>query len=84
MKKFLNNLLFVVPFFMALLLWLTIGLKCALLFYGGYSVGMFFHITVTTLSNALIGQDINVNGDLFWKGIFLILSCLCLSLFKFF
>lgn len=81
MDKFLNNVLFVVPVCIGLLLWWTVGLKCGLLFYGLYSLGMYLHITITTLSNALIGRDINISGDLFWKAIFLISFCLCLSLF---
>lgn len=81
MDKFLNNILFGVPFCIALLLWWLTSLKCCLLFYGLYSLGMYLHITITTLSNAILGREINVSGDLFWKALFLISSCLCLSLF---
>ena len=79
MDKFLNNVLFVVPFCISLLLWWIVSVKCGLLFYGLYSLGMYLHITITTLSNALIGRDFNVSGDLFWKIVFLILASLCLS-----
>ena len=79
MDKFLNNVLFAVPFCIALLLWWIVSLKCSLLFYGLYSLGMYLHITVTTLSNAFIGREINSKGDLFWKIVFVILASLCLS-----
>ena len=81
MEKFLNNVLFVVPFCIALLLWWLVSLKGGLLFYGLYSLGMYFHITITTLSNAFVGREINEKGDLFWKIVFLISFCLCLTLF---
>lgn len=79
--KFLNNMLVVIPVCIALMLWWLLSFKCALLFYGIFSLGMYFHITVTTLSNAFIGRGINVSGDVFWKMLFLIISCLCLSIF---
>ena len=81
MDNFLKNVLFVIPFCIALILWFAISMKCALLFYGLYSFGMYIHITLTTLSNALIGREFNVSGDLFWKCVFLISFCLCLTLF---
>ena len=79
--KFLRNVLVVVPVCIALILWWAVSLKCGLLFYGIFSMGMYLHITVTTMSNAFMGRDINVDGDLFWKTCFLIISCLCLSIF---
>jgi len=81
MNKFLINLFGVVPVIIAIVLWLAVSLKCGLLFYGMFTFGMYFHITTTTLSNAFIGRKIDVVGDLFWKMIFLIVSCLCLTLF---
>lgn len=79
--SFLKNILITIPFWIGLILWWFISLKWCLLFYGMYSFGMYFHITITTLSNAFIGRDINMSGDLFWKIVFLILGCLCLTLF---
>ena len=79
MDKFLNNILIVVPVCIALVLWIAFSFKCCLIFYGLYSLGMYLHITVTTLSNAFIGREINSKGDLFWKIVFVILASLCLS-----
>ena len=81
MDKFLNNILIVVPVCIALVLWIAFSFKCCLIFCGLYSLGMYLHITVTTLSNAFIGREINSNGDLFWKMLFLIIFCLTTALF---
>lgn len=79
--KFLYNVLIVVPVCIAALLWWLVSFKCFLLFYGLYSLGMYLHITATTLSNAFIGRNIDTGNDLFWKIVFLIISCVCLSVF---
>ena len=81
MDKFLNQVLLVVPVFIAILLWCFVSFKCCLLFYGIFSLGMYIHITITTLSNVFIGREVNMVGDVFWKISFLIISCLCLSIF---
>ena len=83
MNNFLNNILIVVPVCIALVLWIAFSFKCCLIFYGLYSLGMYLHITVTTLSNAFIGREVNVSGDVFWKMLFLIIFCLTMALFLF-
>ena len=62
-------------------LWFFFSLKIGLLFYGLFSIGMYIHITMTTLAVVLAGRKINSDGDVFWKMLFLILSCLCFALF---
>lgn len=52
-----------------------------LLFTAIYSLGMYIHITATTLSNSFIGREINVNGDTFWKMVFLIVSSFSFAVF---
>jgi hypothetical protein len=79
--KFLNNVLLILPICVAIVLWFVMGVKCSLLFYGMFSIGMYIHISITTLSNAFIGRTINASGDLFWKLLFLLFGCLFLSLF---
>lgn len=79
--KILNNAVIVVPLCMAILLWLVVSFKCGILFFGLYSFGIYAHITITTLSNALVGREINVTSDFFWKIVFLLMGCLCLSVF---
>ena len=79
--KILNNAVIVVPLCMAILLWWIVSFKWGILFFGLYSFGIYTHITITTLSNALVGREINVTDDLFWKIVFLLMGCLCLSVF---
>lgn len=81
--KLLNNTLIFFPLMVAIILWVSLGFKSFLLFYGLYSLGMYIHITITTLTNAFIGRDINMKGDVFWKMTFLIIFCLTISLFIF-
>lgn len=81
MDKFLNNILIVVPVCIALVLWIAFSFKTCLLFYGLFSLGMYIHISITTLCNAFIGREVNVSGDVFWKMLFLIIFCLTTALF---
>ncbi len=82
MKNFLiNNFLTIFPIVIALILWWAISFKALLLFYGLFNVGMYIHLTVTTLSNSFIGRDINAKGDVFWKMLFLTISTLCMTIF---
>lgn len=62
-------------------LWFFFSLKIGLLFYGLFSIGMYIHITMTTLAVVLAGREINSDGDTFWKMLFLFLSCLSFALF---
>ena len=81
MNKFLNKVLLIVPLLIALCLWYVFSFKACILFYGLFSLGMYIHISITTLCNAFIGQEINVKGDVFWKMLFLIIFCLTMTLF---
>ena len=69
------------PLLISIILWITISIKSGLLFYGLFTLGMYIHLTLTTLSNAFIGREIDVKGDTFWKIILLTLSCITLTLF---
>ena len=81
MNRFLNKFLLIVPLLIALSLWYVFSFKTCILFYGLFSLGMYIHISITTLCNAFIGQEINVKGDVFWKMLFLIIFCLTMALF---
>lgn len=81
MDNFLNKVLLIVPLFIALCLWYMFSFKIFLLFYGLFSLGMYIHISITTLSNAFIGREVNVSGDVFWKMLFLLIFCLTMALF---
>ena len=81
MHKILNKVLLVLPLIISVILWYTFSFKTGLLFYGLFSLGMYIHISITTLCNAFIGREINVSGDVFWKMLFLIIFCLTIALF---
>ena len=81
MNNFLNKVLLIVPLLIALCLWCIFSFKICLLFYSLFSLGMYIHISITTLSNAFIGREVNVNGDVFWKMLFLLIFCLTMALF---
>ena len=81
MDKFLNKVLLIVPLLIALSLCYMFSFKICLLFYGLFSLGMYIHISITTLCNAFIGREVNVSGDVFWKMLFLIIFCLTMALF---
>lgn len=81
MDKILNKVLLIVPLLIALCIWYMFSFKICLLFYGLFSLGMYIHISITTLCNAFIGREVNVSGDVFWKMLFLIIFCLTMTLF---
>lgn len=62
-------------------LWFFFSLKIGLLFYGLFSIGMYIHITMTTLAIVFSGKEVYTTGDTFWKMLFLFLSCLSFALF---
>lgn len=59
----------------------SISYKTFVLYVSVASLFMYIHITVTTLSNALIARDINSKGDLFWKLLFMTVSTIGFSIF---
>lgn len=79
--NFVSGVLLVLPMITSVILWITFSVKAFLLFIALYSFGMFTHITITTWSNAFIGREVNVQGDIFWKMFFLFIGCLTLTIF---
>ena len=63
------------------LLWVFIGFKSVLLSLGIFSLMFYINIATTTLGNAFIGRDINVNYDIFWKLLFTFISSLCFGIY---
>lgn len=55
-------------------LWLAIGFKAALLSVTLFCLFMWLNTMFTTLGNAFIGRDIDMNYDIFWKILFIILA----------
>lgn len=55
-------------------LWLSISFKAALFAFSSFCLLMWVNVTLTTLANAFIGRDIDVEYDIFWKILFILLS----------
>ncbi len=53
---------------------ITVSFKAALLTASIFCILMYTNTVLTTLGNAMIGRDIDVNYDIFWKLLFIILS----------
>lgn len=78
--KTLIFLFLIAPLLLSLII-LIFSLKGCLLFYGLFNLGLYIHITITTLSNALLGKGISAKVDILWKLVFLFITCFCLTLF---
>lgn len=55
--------------------------KIVCLFIGSFSLLMFINISFTSLCNALVGREITVENDVFWKMVFILLTCIFYCLF---
>lgn len=64
-----------------IIIWYVMGLKCLLLVTGIFSLLFYINIATTTLGNAFIGRDINMNYDIFWKILFMILSSVSFGIY---
>lgn len=75
-KHFLNKtiMLFIIYIIVLAVLAFIFGFKCALLMFSIISILMYSHISITTLSNAFMGRNIDADTDAFWK-LFFILCC---------
>ena len=74
MKNNFGKLLLLFVCGTSLVLWFTLGFKAALLSASLFCLLMWLNVTLTTLGNAMIGRDVDVNYDIFWKILFIILA----------
>lgn len=58
-----------------------ISYKTFVLYIAISSLLMYLHVTISTLSNALVARDFDSKGDLFWKLLFMTVSAISFSLF---
>ena len=58
-----------------------ISYKAFILFVSITSLLMYLHLTITTLSNALVARDFDSKGDLFWKLLFMTISAIGFSVY---
>lgn len=63
------------------LIWAFIGFKSVLLTIGILTLLSYINTAITTLGNAFIGRDININYDIFWKMLFIFISSLCFGIY---
>lgn len=63
------------------LIWIFIGFKSVLLTIGILTLLSYINTAITTLGNALIGRDIDMNYDIFWKILFIILSSVSFGIY---
>lgn len=82
-KHYLNKtiILFIIYFIILVVLTITLGFKCALLMFSIISVLMYSHISITTLSNAFMGRNIDADTDAFWKLFFILCSSIGFAIF---
>ena len=64
-----------------ILIWVFIGFKSVLLTIGILTLLSYINTAITTLGNAFIGRDININYDIFWKMLFIFISSLCFGIY---
>lgn len=74
MKENFGKILFGSLLSIVALIWIIVGFKAALLTGSIFCILMYLNTTLTTLGNAMIGRDVDVNYDIFWKIFFIILS----------
>lgn len=64
-----------------LIVMVIISYKAFILFVSITSLMMYLHLTITTLSNALVARDFDSKGDLFWKLLFMTISAIGFSIY---
>ena len=77
----LSRIIWTMVIMMILMAWGIVGLKCLLLTIGIFSLLFYINIVTTTLGNAFIGRDIDMNYDIFWKILFIIISSLSFGIY---
>ena len=63
------------------LIWIFIGFKSVLLTIGILTLLSYINTSLTTLGNAFIGRDINMNYDIFWKLLFMFITAVCFGVY---
>ena len=79
MKNFTVKFFGLIGCIMILLSLITI--KAGILYLTLMSCFMYIHITITSLSNALVARDIDPKFDVFWKFFFIKISAIGFSIF---
>ena len=75
------NKIFYTIYVAILIVMAIISYKAFILFVSITSLLMYLHLTITTLSNALVARDFDSKGDLFWKLLFMTISAIGFSIY---
>ena len=78
--KHINKIFYIVSLVILIVMGI-ISCKTFILFVSITSLLMYLHLTVTTLSNALVARDFDSKGDLFWKLLFMTISAIGFSIY---
>ncbi len=81
MKSHFGKIIFGIILLISIIYWICISFKAMLFFNGTFSLLMFINVSATTLCNALIGREISTKNDVFWKLLFILISCICYTLY---
>lgn len=63
----------------AIVIGIFTGVKGGFIFVGLFSLLMYSHLSITHLSNALLGSPVNSSTDGFWKLFFILIGAIALS-----
>lgn len=83
-EKIINNIgkiILLIVILIAIFMWIFISFKSMLLTIGILTLLSYINITITTLGNAFIGRDINLNYDIFWKIVFSFIISICFGIY---
>lgn len=83
-EKIINNIgkiILLIVILIAIFMWIFISFKSMLLTIGILTLLSYINITITTLGNAFIGRDINLNYDIFWKILFSFIISICFGIY---
>ena len=69
------------PLIIMALFWAFSSFKYGMLFVSLFSICIYIHITLTTLTNALTGGEVYNVGSSFWKLLFIFIFCISTTLF---
>ena len=74
-----NFIIYSVVFAACAILWGFIGITSAVLCLGLFHFFMWLNVTVTALSNAMVGKAVN-GGDSFYRLLCLIIASICFAI----
>ena len=81
MKNNFGKILLIFFISVFIILWMGFSIKTSILYFSLFTLLMWLNITLTTLGNAFIGRDIDINYDIAWKITLIVLSSIGFSIY---